>query len=336
MSSLAFDGRINVYDGVDWFWLPTIFRALALLRHERPNILLLELWTGTVLHSYLLLAVLARLQGARVVIEFHEVLDNTPEVRLPSIRAYVEVLSRLLMRLVSGFVVHSSVDRRVVEARYRLGGRPSAIIPHGPYAHYHALPGRAPRRDAPAHCCNLLFFGTIRPYKGLEDLVRAFDAIPESEIDDYWLTVTGEPWEGWTLPLDLIASSRYRGRITLVDRYLPDDEVGSFFAGADAVVLPYRRSSASGPLHIAMSCGLPVVTTGVGGLSEAVGHYGGVIQVPPQDPLALRDALRRARALQGQRFRDVRSWDESAGQYTSLFSTLLGCSAPAREVRQVA
>jgi glycosyltransferase involved in cell wall biosynthesis len=113
-------------------------------------------------------------------------------------------------------------------------------------------------------------FGLIRPYKELENLIMAFDTLPENEITRYWLTIVGETWEGWTVPADLIKRSRHRDRITFVNRFVSDAEAVEFFAGADAVVLPYHRSSASGPLHIAMRCGLPVVVTHVGCMSEAV------------------------------------------------------------------
>jgi len=156
-------------------------------------------------------------------------------------------------------------------------------------------------REASQDCCNLLYFGVIRPFKGVEDLITAFDSIPQDEIDQYWLTIVGEVWEGWDLPAKLIDSSCYHERITFINRYVPDEEVAAVFSGADAVVLPYHRSSASGPLHISMSYGLPVAVTGVGGLTEAVMDYEGAIVVPPQDPSALQSAIRQAAALRGKR-----------------------------------
>jgi glycosyltransferase involved in cell wall biosynthesis len=165
-----------------------------------------------------------------------------------------------------------------------------SIIPHGPYDHYRLDYGRAYFREASKDCFNLLYFGVIRPFKGLEDLITAFDSILQNEIDRYWLTIVGETWENWILPAELIARSHYRERITFINRYVSDEEVAVFFAGADAVVLPYHRSSASGPLHTAMSYELPIVVIQVGGLTEAVANYEGAINVPPRDPSALQRA----------------------------------------------
>lgn len=314
---------VRVLDGVDWFWIPSIVRALRFLRRERPEVLVLQWWTGTVLHTYLALAIAARLLGTRVVIEFHEVLD-TGELGVAAADAYVRALSPLLMRLVDGAVVHNEHDRVELEARYGLGSRPVARIPHGPYDQYTgALEPGVPPAD-PVQPFNVLFFGVIRPFKGLEDLIAAFDSMPKEEAAAFRLTVVGETWEGWSKPGEMIGASPHAERITFVNRYVTDAEAAGFFGGADAVALPYHRSSSSGPAHVTMSHGLPLVITRVGGLVEAVEGYDGAIQVPPRDPAAIRTALAEALALRGQRFEDPHSWATSVASYSELFATVLG------------
>ena len=312
---------MRVFDGVDWYWIPSLARALAFLVRERPEVLVLQWWTGTVLHSYTALAAMARVLGMRVVIEFHEVLDPA-EASQPMVQRYVRAISPALLQLTAGFVVHSEYDREILEEQYKLGERPVALIPHGPYNQYVGAASAAARQEEHATVCRLLFFGTIRPFKGLEDLLAAFDALTSEEAARYQLTVVGETWEGWTLPEELIARSPHRERITFINRYVHDDEVGGFFAAADVVVLPYHRSSASGPLQIAMSTGLPVIVTAVGGLREAVSGYQGAITIPPKDPQALRAALPRAAALRGQRFADPHSWGRTVQRYDALFARL--------------
>jgi len=321
LSRQKFVPEVKVYDGVDWYWIPSIVRAVVFLIRERPDVIIFQWWTGTVLHSYLLLSWIGRLLNARVVIEFHE-LQDTGEARLRPVRTYVRWFLPWLVRSSAGFVIHSEFDLAALRRQYRLGDRPVSIIPHGPYDQYPLSEEQAPWREAPADCCNLLYFGVIRPFKGLEDLIAAFDAIPENEIHQYWLTIVGETWEGWTLPTELIARSCYRERITFVNRYVRDEEVAAFFAGADAVVLPYHRSSSSGPLHIAMSLGLPVVITNVGGLREAIDGYEGAILIPPRDSRTLRDELKRVTTLRGKRFDNPRSWEQNITRYNSLFGSM--------------
>jgi glycosyltransferase involved in cell wall biosynthesis len=325
-TQLGYDASVNVLKGVDWYWVPNIFRDFVALMRWRPNVVIFEWWTGTVLHTYLAIALLARLLGASVIVEFHEVLD-TGEERILLARAYVKLVGPLFCRLAAAFVIHSDADREPLERWYRLGTRPCVVIPHGPFDHHvsrQPADGSAPdtRRTAPPDTVNLLYFGIIRPFKGLEDLIEAFDLLDDQEVNRYWLTVVGETWEGWDLPIKQIQKSRYRARITLINRFVDEGEVGAYFAGADAVVLPYRRSSASGPAHTAMSNGLPLVITAVGGLPAAVADYEGAILVPPRDPMALRDAIRRLPELTGHRYRDPHSWDRTVARYGELIRQL--------------
>jgi glycosyltransferase involved in cell wall biosynthesis len=323
---LDYDPAVTVLKGIDWYCVPNLFRDMKSLAKLRPDAVIFEWWTGTVLHSYLAIAILTRLLGGSVIVEFHEVLDSG-EARIPLARAWVRLLGWPFFRLVSAFVIHSDSDREPVEKRYRLRGRPCIVVPHGPMDNHAsespcAGTGHGPLRAAPLDTCNLLFFGIIRPYKGLEDLVDAFDSLDDEEVKLYWLTVVGETWEGWDLPIRLIQNSRHRDRITLVNRFVDDDEVIGHFSGADAVVLPYHRSSASSPASVTMSNGLPLVITAVGGLPAAVADYEGAILIPPHDPVALRDAIRRLPDLRGRRYKDPHSWDRSAALYKDLMRVL--------------
>jgi glycosyltransferase involved in cell wall biosynthesis len=321
LTQLEYNPMVRVFDGVDWYWVPSIFRSLMFLIREHSDVVVFQWWTGTVLHSYLALALVARLLGARVVIEFHEVLD-TAEAKRRLAQTYARLIAPLVVRLANGFVIHSEYDEKLLRRHYNLGKRPITLIPHGPYDHYQSTGQEQAHRTAPVSCCNLLFFGVIRPFKGLEDLIMAFDALPENEISKYWLTIVGETWEGWTLPESLINRSQYRDRITFVNRYVSDEEAAQFFAEADAVVLPYHRSSMSGPLHIAMSCGLPVVITRVGGLTEAVASYNGAILIPPEDPISLQNALVQVAKLRGIRYNDPYSWEHTVTRYQTLFDAI--------------
>jgi glycosyltransferase involved in cell wall biosynthesis len=313
-----YDEEVRVFGGVDWYWMPSILGAIRWLTKERPEFVVFQWWTGTVLHTYLLLALTAKLIGAHVVVEFHEVLD-TGEAKMPLVWRYVRLFLPVLLKMASGFVVHSAYDHALLRTHLNLDAKRIKIIPVGPFDHYQPEKGTQPKREAPENCCNLLFFGVIRPFKGLEDLLQAFDLLEDKDVGNYWLTVVGETWEGWTLPNDLIAKSRYRDRITFVNRYVSDRELAVYLDGADAVVLPYHRSSTSGPLQTAMSLGLPVVVTSVGGLIEAAEGYEGAIFVPPQDPVLLSNALKVASKLRGRRFGPIRTWQKIREAYDEIF-----------------
>jgi glycosyltransferase involved in cell wall biosynthesis len=320
-ASMAYRADVSVFDGIDWWWGPSLLRALRFLRSRRSKVLLLEWWTAATLHTYLALAIVARVTGMRVVIELHE-LQDPGEAGLAVARGYGRWGLRALIRLAHGCIVHSKSDWQLFESNYGPIDMRVAMVPHGPYDQYRDLQETsdpavtaaisavrtAPKSDG---VVNLLFFGLIRPYKGLEDLLHVFNALPREEAERLWLTVVGETWEGCTEPAHLIAASPHADRITFVNEYVPDEVVGAAFAHADVAVLPYRRSSSSGILHVAMSWGLPIVVTSVGGLPEAASGYGGAVFVPPADPMLLREGLMKAAALAGQKFSDPRNWHDT-------------------------
>ncbi|NIZ92774.1 glycosyltransferase [Kineococcus rubinsiae] len=346
VNDLQYAPGVEVLDGVDWYWGRTAPAAAAFLAEQRPDVVVLQWWTGAVLHSYLLIATLARRRGAKVVVEWHEVQD-TGEARVPGVVRYVRLAMRALLRRVDAHVVHSAFDAAALQDVYGLDPATVTTIPHGPYDHVvdgDAVPttvllphrrtsaedrptGDRPTGDVPGDPdamapMRLLFFGTIRPYKGLEDLVEAFSALPREVAEQFRLSIVGETWEGWTHPLDAAAASPHADLIDVVNRYVSDAEVREHFARAEALVLPYRRSSASGPLHMAMSAGLPTVVTSVGGLVEAAAEYDGALAVPPADPAALAVALRQLLSLRGHRYADPHSWSNSVDAYLGVFSGL--------------
>jgi len=321
ISTIALPAGVRSYDGVDWYWLPSLFGALRFLTRERPDVVVLQWWTGTVLHSFLALAIAARRRGAKVVIEFHESLD-TAEDKFALFSRYVNLVAPRLFRMADQYVVHSEFDRNLIVGRFGLPADAFHVVPHAGYDTYEGTSAGA-QREAPDGVLNLLYFGIIRPFKGVEDLVRAYEGIPEDQADRFWLTVVGETWEGHTLPTELIAASPRRDRITFVNRYVQDDEVDGFFRGADVVVLPYHRSSMSGPLHVAMNYGRPVVVTSVGGLVEAASGYGGAVFVEPQDPDSLRAGILEAATLVGQEFEVTHDWDRTRELYGEVISAAL-------------
>ena len=339
VNALDYDPAVDVFDGLDWFWGPSLWNAIRFLRVERPDVVVFQWWTGAVVHSYIVLALAARRLGARVVVEWHEVQD-TGEARIPGVTRYVSAAVGAMMHQVDAHVVHSAYDLDLLVNAYGLEPDSVEMVPHGPYE-YVVTPGEQPdvtdsRVPPPGLACQdesierasdepitVLYFGIIRPYKGLEYLVRAFDRVPQDLADRLRLLVVGETWEGWDLPLQEIASSPRRDQITVVNRYVDDAEVAQFFAQADAVVLPYLRSSSSGPLAIAMSSGLPVILSRVGGLVEAAESYGGVRFIEPADVDDLVEALGELPGRVGQRYVDVRSWSDTTDRYAALFERIM-------------
>jgi glycosyltransferase involved in cell wall biosynthesis len=320
--SVAYPPEVPVYDGVDWYWGRSMTGALRYLDEQRPAVVIFEWWTGAVLHTYLRLARHAARLGARIILEWHEGQD-VGEAAMPLAHRYVRALMPRLLSCVDAHVVHSDFDLKTIPAAYSLGNAIVRVMPHGPY--HHVVSSSVARGDVPEDSpFRLLYFGVIRPYKGVEDLVDAFSMLDRADASQFRLSIVGETWEGCTAPDRAIARSPHADLIERVDRYVSDEELAEYVAQADAIVLPYHRSSLSGPLFIAMTAGLPTVVTAVGGLVEVAGDYPGAVLVPPQNPAALRDALLKLPARRGERYPNRCSWQQTLEGYRALIGELLG------------
>jgi glycosyltransferase involved in cell wall biosynthesis len=205
------------------------------------------------------------------------------------------------------------------------------VIPHGAFDYLTHLPEEKP---LPAELDDaegpvILFFGLLRPYKGLDTLLRAFRELRGAEL---W--IVGNPRMDLE-PLHRLASEA-PGRVRFVARFVEDAEIPAIFRRADVVVLPYRDAEHSGVLYTGLAFGKPLVVTSVGGFPE-VAARGAARLIPPEDPAALATALGEltgdvaAREQLAEAARQAAagpySWDVIAGQTLALYEEL-------REARQ--
>lgn len=110
----------------------------------------------------------------------------------------------------------------------------------------------------------LLFFGMIKPYKGLEDLLDAMPAVL-ARAPNVRLCIAGEPLMNMRAVMERIAALQPG---TVIPRlgFVPQAEIGRYFASADLVVAPYRKIAASSVVLQALAFGRPVLATRVGAL----------------------------------------------------------------------
>jgi glycosyltransferase involved in cell wall biosynthesis len=208
--------------------------------------------------------------------------------------------------------VHSRNTLAELQARSRVDIRGKVdIIAHGNYCGLKRA--KRARRDGPLE---LLFFGQVRPYKGLEELTRAVDALT-GQGEQLRLTVAG-PHHG---KLDLAhLRPETVERLTMVDRAIEETEIPGFYAAADFAVAPYRAVTTPGSLILALSLGVPVIAPALPSIIELLEEAPVGLLYDPQDADGLQDALKRAcamspdqrAALKRNALAKARDWDWSS------------------------
>ncbi len=262
-------------------------RTAARVRTYKPDLLVTPWWVPFWAPAWFTMTRLARLgRSIKVLYVCHNVL--------PHDRAWWDrLLARLTLSSGHVFITHSQPD-----AEDLLSLLPGACVQVTPLPTFEPvgqtdLDSTSARRslglgvDQPV----ILFFGFVRPYKGLDVLIEAIPTVRENI--PVHLLVVGEMWEDETDYREQIQRLSLSPAVTVVNRYVPDEELGRYFGAADVVVLPYQSATQSAVVQLSFGFGKPVITTRVGGLAEAVHDEVNGLLVAPGNPQALADTILR-------------------------------------------
>ena len=203
-----------------------------------------------------------------------------------------------LLQLADAVHIHADYIVPELQARLPAGASPVVtVIPHGNYigAYPNTLDRNAARQrlTVPDDAFVYLFFGLIRPYKGLEELLPAFAEIAYPQAR---LLIAGQ-----SRPRDYagqLASSGSDTRIQWHPQFIANDDVQVWMNAADVVVLPYRHITTSGAAMLAWSFGKPVIAPQLPAFVELMDKAPLLgILYDPSNLAALQHALQQAREL---------------------------------------
>jgi glycosyltransferase involved in cell wall biosynthesis len=248
-----------------------------------------------------------------LVLTAHDVLPREGSTRR-------RAAQRALYRRFDAVVAHSEHGRARLIDELGVDAARVHVIPHGAFAHLAEQPVAPPPFATDKRV--VLFFGLLRPYKGIDVLLDAWRGIDDAEL---W--IVGMP----RMDISALRATAPPG-VRFVARFITDEQLPAYFRRADLVVLPYREIEQSGVLFTALAFGKPLLLSDVGGFTE-VAALGGAHAVAPGDAGALREALiellsdpvklealaTRARQLASGEY----GWDTIARRTLALYERLL-------------
>lgn len=216
---------------------------------------------------------LVRLTGVKIVWTLHNRLSH--EAAHP---AQERFLQRTIARLAHARVVHSPSAARLLGSDLSLDPAAFTVIPHGHYrdAYGPAIPPEeAKTRLGLCACARVfLYFGMLRPYKGVDALIRTWTELRTSPNDT--LMIAGYTADkAYVRQLESLAAAAPNVRLDI--RTIPDAEIPLYFSAAHVVVLPFRQVLTSGSMLLAMSYARPVVAPHFEELSETLRDAGALL-----------------------------------------------------------
>lgn len=264
------------------------YAVSKLIRSRNPDLLIFKYWLPFFGPCFGTIARLAK-RGTRTKVLF--ICDNIiPHERRPGDLAF----TRYAFGAADYFIVQSDTVERELNSLFP--GSRYRKAPHPVYENFGAPVEKATARAVLGLSAEkvILYFGYVRPYKGLDVLFESMKILREHGVNkNVLLLAVGECYDDETKYRAYLRDNQLDGSVRFISDYVPNDQVATYFSAADAVVLPYRSATQSGIVQIAYNFGKPVIATNVGGLAETVEHERTGYIVRPNDAAALSGAIDR-------------------------------------------
>ena len=212
--------------------------------------------------------------GVKIVWTVHNILPHDSKLKKAQIDLRVE-----LIKLVDIIHIMNDETQRLAEPFFEIPSNKIISTPHPSYRKFY--PSVASREESrfqlniPQKSSVYLFFGSIQAYKGLEDLLNAFEKL-QSEDPEIYLLIVGK-----VVNKSYFSSIRSRinsnMNIRLIDSRIANEHVQYYFRAADFCVCPYRISLNSGVAHLSHTFNTPVIAPNIGGFNSLLKDGGGLL-----------------------------------------------------------
>ncbi len=250
-------------------------KTASAIADSRPDLVVIPAWTFFVAPALGWIAKKLRNKGNKIVQVVHNASDHESA-------GWKTGLMRSQLKQATAFVTHNDQIADAIQSL--LGKAHIAVSPHPIYDDYPEPTGDL----QPKAALELLFFGLVRHYKGLDIAIRA---LATSELDDVRLTVAGEFWEDEAETRALVEKLGLNERVEFHARYVSDQEAANLFQRADATILPYRSATGSGVVALAQNYACPMIASDIDGLNDAVRSGINGWLFPSEDVTALGSIL---------------------------------------------
>ncbi len=269
------DAQFLIHSANPFNWI----KSAKAIKKMAPQIVIIQWWHPYFAPCYWMMRKF--LGKIKVIYSCHNVF---PHERFPMDR----LLTKLVLKNGDGFIVHSEKDAADLQSIKKHAKYMKTALPSFSLFNTGNMSQEKARKllNIDVNDKVILFFGMVRPYKGLQYLLKAFARIRNKE--NAKLMIAGSFGGDKQVYMDMIAKENLQDRVIIDDAYIPDTEVEKYFQACNLVVLPYVSATQSAVVQTAFDFEKPVIVTNVGGLPEVVldGRTGYVVPAESSDALA--------------------------------------------------
>lgn len=280
--SIKSNRKLIIKNNLTWYNPFSWIKAGLILEGQIVHI---NWWTYYLFPVFFVILIIAKNRKKKIIATIHNVVSHES--------GKIDILcSRIIYKLADHLIVHSDGNGQSLIKKFNINKGKITKIPYGiltVYDKYHVTKQRA--REF--FCLNknqkvILYFGTIRKYKGMEILIKSFSEV-NKKMKNIKLLIAGECWVDWEKYDQLIKELNLEQDIIKRIKFIPTSEVKYYFTVADLLVLPYSYFESQTAIGIlGLTFGKAMIVTNVGGLPELVKNKECVVE--PNNP----DELTRA------------------------------------------
>lgn len=235
----------------------TWWQAARYIRSHEPDLVVFQWWTTFTGPAYSVLSWLIKQKKTKITFIVHNVLPHEEGL-------FDKFLTKLALNSSNYFIVQTPKEKERLQNIF-----PQAVIEECAHPIYNFTSQKAPSSLEARWQLGLdtdetvfLFFGFVRPYKGLKYLINAMGMIKKKGYHPK-LIVAGEFWENIEIYHQLIKEQNISEQVIIHDYYIPNEKIELFFTAADCLIAPYTSATQSGSASIALGFGLPMIVTNI-------------------------------------------------------------------------
>jgi len=300
---------IQKFDIIKLSYLSNVLFLLKSFSSVKPDIIHIQ--SILIPRKDWLLFLIARILNVPLIYTVHNILPHEEgEKNARGLKFAFTIIYQSAKRL----IVHSNSNQRELAQLFKINPSKISIIRHGDYSFI--LP-KAPlsadkcRKELNLHKTDriILFFGTIRRYKGIDDLIRAFKIIADKRTDTILLIIGKATAIGEESPIaeyqNLVSQLQLENRVIFRSEYIPLRDIYKYFIASDVAVYPYTDTTESGALQLALACSKPVIASDVGSFSDAIENGKNGYLIPARNSTKLSKYLLKMLELDVKELRQM-------------------------------